>query len=321
MPSEKSTSPFLKVNNDTGFGSDASSYGGRFVNRDGTFNLKRDGISLFRRISVYQKLLSLSRWKFIGSILGFYLLINITFSFAYLFCGVDQLQGVHALTTWGMFKEVYFFSAQTFTTVGYGRINPIGDGANIIASVEALLGFLSFAIVTGLLYGRFSKPRTYLEFSEKALIAPYKDKTALMFRFASYKDNHIMTNVEIKLTIALRSEENGKPVYNFYSLPLERNKVDSLPMNWTVVHPIDESSPIQAFSTEDMKRADAELYVLITGFDDVYSCSVLQRTSYTYQEIQFNAKFMPMYRESDDGKTTILEMHKLNMIKEHIQAT
>ena len=312
MSLRKKIDPSLKTNNDTGFGSNANNFGGRFINKDGTFNLRREGISLLNRFSIYQRMLTMSRWKFIAVILIFYAVINILFTLVYLIIGAEQLQGLIATTTWGTIKEVFYFSTQSFTTVGYGRINPIGDGANIISSLEALTGFLSFAIATGLIYGRFAKPKSYLAFSQHALISPYQDKTALMFRFVTYKDNHTLTNVEIKVNIAIRVEENGDAQYKFYDLVLERYKVDSLPMNWTVVHAIDESSPIYGFTKEDILTSDLELYVLITAFDEVFSSPVLQRTSYTYQEMKFNAKFVPMYRESEDGRTTILELHKLN---------
>lgn len=304
--------PYLKTNNDTGFGSNANNYGGRFINRDGTFNLRREGLPFFKRLSIYHKMLNMPRWKFATSIIGVYITINLLYSLIYLLIGPSQFTGIIAQTPWQKFKELFFFSTETFTTVGYGRINPIGDGANIVAAFEAMNGFLSFAVVTGLIYGRFAKPKSYLTFSEHALIAPFKEMTALMFRFASYKDHHVLTNVEIKVSMVLRTEENGEAKYNFYDLSLERHKLDSLPMNWTVVHPIDENSPITGFTEEDMRNADAEVYVLISGFDDVYSCSVLQRTSYTFNEMKFGAKFIPMYRESDDGNTTILEMHKLH---------
>jgi len=192
----------------------------------------------------------------------------------------------------------------------------VGDAANFVAAIESMSGFLSFAIATGLIYGRFSKPKAYLIFSDRALISPFQDITALMFRFASYKDNHTLTNVEIKINLRMQVQENDKAVFKFYDLELERSRVESLPMNWTVVHPIDEKSPLQGFNQEDMKTADIEVYVLVRGFDDVYSNIVLQRTSYTYDEIIFNRKFVQMYRESRDGKTTILELHKLNEHKE-----
>jgi inward rectifier potassium channel len=310
----KKYNPFLKTNNDTGFGSNPGSYGGRFINKDGSFNLKREGMSLFSRFSIYQQMLNLPLWKFIAVIFIFFIAINLVFTLAYFTVGLGQLQGLLGVTTWGKMKEVFYFSTQTFTTVGYGRINPIGDASNIISSIEALTGFLSFAIATGLIYGRFAKPKTYLVFSDHALISPFKGITALMFRFAIYKDNHMLTNVEIKVNLAMRVEENGRVQYKFYDLELERNRVDSLPMNWTVVHAIDDKSPLNGFTQEDIIAGDVELYVLITGYDDVYSSPVLRRTSYTYKEMKFNSKFVPMYRESADGQTTILELHKLNSI-------
>jgi inward rectifier potassium channel len=313
MALSRKIDPYLKINNDTGFGNNASSYGGRFINRDGSFNLRKEGVPFLRRFSIYHRMLTLPRWKFMGVIVLFYAIINLVYAFIYLAVGIDQLQGVIATTNWGKFKEAYFFSTETFTTVGYGRVNPVGDGANIIASIEAVMGFLSFAIATGLIFGRFSRPQAFLIFSNRALISPYKDGTALMFRFAGYKDKHTLTDVQIRVNIGLQIAQDKAPAqYQYYDLALERTKVESLPMNWTVVHPIDDKSPLNGFSYEDMKTADVEIYVLIRGFDDVYSNFVQQRTSYTYQEIKFDSKFIPMYRESADGRTTILELHKLN---------
>ncbi|MEO6315329.1 MAG: ion channel [Chitinophagaceae bacterium] len=308
----KRVNPFSKINNDTGFGTNAADYGGRFVNRDGSFNLRKEGVPFWSRFSLYHSMLNLPRWKFIALIVVFFLVINLLYTLLYLLLGTDQFIGMMATTKWEQVKEVYFFSTETFTTVGYGRVNPVGDAANFVASIEAMSGFLSFAVATGLIYGRFSKPKPFLAFSNHALIAPYQDKTALMFRFVSYKDNHFLTDVEIKVNIGLQVEENDRSVFKFFELQLERSRVDSLPMNWTVVHPIDANSPLSGFNADDMKTADVELYVLVRGFDDVYSNVVLQRTSYIFEEIIFNRKFVPMYRESDDGKTTIIELHKLH---------
>jgi inward rectifier potassium channel len=317
MALSKKIDPRLKENNDTGFGTNANNYGGRFINRDGTFNLRKEGMTFLERYSIFHHMLTLPRWRFALVIVGFYVLINLLFTGIYLLVGTGQLQGVIATTPWGKVKEAFFFSTETFTTVGYGRVNPVGDGANLIAAIEAMLGFLSFALATGLMYGRFSRPHAFLIFSDHALISPYKGGSALMFRFAPYKDNHALTNVEIRVNIGLKVQVDGSSEYRYYDLGLERTRVESLPMNWTVVHPIDEKSPLMGFTREDMEAADVELYVLIRGFDDVYSNFVQQRTSYTYDEIQFNRKFVPMYRESKDGRTTILELHKLN---EYVEA-
>jgi inward rectifier potassium channel len=305
----------LKDNNDTGFGGNPDNYGGRFVNRDGSFNVRKEGIPFFQRFSLYHTMLNMPSWRFFGTLFAFYLSVNFIFACIYFLIGQGQFTGVLAVTPWQNFKEMFFFSTETYTTVGYGRVNPIGNSANSVAAIESMLGFLSFAIATGLLYGRFSKPKAYLIFSKNALVSPYRDGHALMFRFAAYKDHHTPTNVDIKVNAAMLIEENGKTVYKFYDLSLERNHVESLPMNWTVVHPLTSESPLFEFASEDMKKADLEIYVSIRGFDDVYSNVVQQRTSYTHEEIIFDQKFVQMYRESDDGKTTIVELHRLDEYK------
>lgn len=306
----------IKSNEDTGFGTNPDDYGGRFVNRDGTYNVRKEGLSFIDRFSLYHSMLNMPSWKFFGALFVFYLLVNFIFACIYFFIGAVQFQGVLAHTPWETFKELFFFSTETYTTVGYGRVNPVGDLANSVAAVESMLGFLSFAIATGLLYGRFSKPKAFLLFSKNALVSPYRGGKALMFRFVAYKDNHTPTNVEIKVNAALLVDENGKRSFKFYDLQLERSHVESLPMNWTVVHPLTADSPLFELEMEDMKKSDLEIYVSVRGFDDVYSNVVQQRTSYTYDEILFDRKFVQMYRESSDGKTTIVELHRLHEHRE-----
>jgi inward rectifier potassium channel len=310
MSVSKRINPVSRLNNDTGFSDTGNINGGRFINRDGTFNLRKVGWPFWRRYSVYYRMISIPLWQFIGIIFVFFISINLLFTLTYLSIGVDEFTGMLARSGWKMYKELYFFSTETFTTVGYGRVNPVGDAANMVASFEAMSGFLSFAIATGLIYGRFARPRAHLAFSDNAVIAPYRGKTALMFRFVCYKENHALTDVTVQVNLAMLIQENGRANYKYYELPLERTKIESLPMNWTVVHPIDEQSPLLGFSADDLRAADVELYVLVRGFNDVYSNTVLQRTSYTYDEIKINRRFTHMYKETENG--TILELHKLN---------
>ncbi len=265
-----------------------------------------------KRISIYSFLLSLSWPHFLIFIFIFYLTINLIFTFFYLLVGADQFTGMISTTPWGNIKELFFFSTQSFTTVGYGRINPIKDGADIIASIETMMGWLFFALVTGLLYGRFTQPKAYLAFSENALYAPYRGGWALMFRVVPYKSNHYITNADIIVNIAFQVTEGEKTEYKFYKLELERSHVDALSMNWTVVHPIDGESPLLNFTMQDMINADLELYIQVNGFDHIFSSTVMQRTSYTYKEIIWKAKFKPMFHESADGVTTIIDLDKLN---------
>lgn len=308
----KRRNTLLKSNDDTGFSSNTGNYGGRFVNKDGSFNVKKEGASFWDRFSMFHTMLNLPTWKFISIIVIVFIAINLFYTAIFIAIGVAEFTGVITGSTWFIFREMFFFSTETFSTVGYGRVNPVGGMANFFAAADALTGSLFYALVTGLLYGRFSKPRANLEFTKHALISPYKNGTGLMFRFVSTKDDHSLTDLEVKVNLSILEEENGKNVYRFYNLPLERTRVDSLPMNFTVVHPIDEDSPLQGLNQDDMRNADFEIYVLVKAYDDGFSSNVLQRTSYTYSEIIFNAKFVQMYRESEDGNTTIVELNKLN---------
>ncbi|MGN6401841.1 MAG: ion channel [Flavisolibacter sp.] len=304
--------PFSKSNPDTGFGNQPGQIGGRFMNKDGSFNLRKEGVSFLRRSSFYSYLLELSWLKFIGLILLFYLLVNMVFTVAYLVIGENQLQGLISTTFWGRIREVFYFSTQTFTTVGYGRINPVADSADFLASIQSMAGWLFFALVTGLLYGRFTRPQAFIDFSENALVSPYRNGKALMFRMVPYKNNHHLSDVKVVINLSFIATENEKPEYKFYQLSLERSRVDMFNMNWTVVHPIDNDSPLLHFIEEDLKNSDVEVLVQVTGFNPVFSNVVMQRTSYTYKEIIWGAKFRPMYHESSDGTTTILELNKLN---------
>jgi len=231
-----------KTQINTGFGTNASDYGGRFVNKDGQPNIQITGVSLFDKISWYHTMLALPRWKFLTILLLFYIAINFVFASIYYLIGVEHLNGISSQGEWGKFGSAYFFSAQTFTTVGYGHISPQGFLTSAVAAGEALAGLLSFAIATGLFYGRFSKPTAYLKFSQNAIIAPYKDITALMFRLAPYK-NATLTDAEARVTLGMTIEENGKMVNRFFPLELEFDRANALTLNWTIVHPITETAP------------------------------------------------------------------------------
>jgi inward rectifier potassium channel len=302
-----------KENKDTGFGVLPNQLGERFVRKDGSFNMIKEGMAYWERISLYSTILKLSWRNFFLLILVFYILVNGFFTFVYWLIGFDQLTGINETKGMSKLLEVFFFCIQTFTTVGYGRINPVGILADITASFQAMLGWLFFALVTGLLYGRFTRPQAFLAFSENALISPFKEIQGLMFRMVPFKINHHLTDAHVIVTLAMLENTEGSKEYKFYNLKLERSKIDTFNMNWTVVHPIDEESPLLNYTHEELRLSDAEIYVQVTGFDPIFSNTVMQRSSYTAAEIIWNAKFVPMYRESADGSTTIIELDKLNV--------
>jgi len=300
-----------KTESNTGFGVNATDYGGRFLNRDGKANVQPLNISFFERTSWFHTMLELKWWQFLGLILFFFIVINLFFACIYFMIGIEHLGGLISELEHEQFTEAFFFSTQTFTTVGYGRINPTGLLANIVSSIEALTGLTTFALVTGLLYGRFSKPNAYIRFSKNAVIAPYKDGIALMLRLVPYKNTYL-TDAEAKLTLGLSLEEDGKMVNRFYPLELEFSKVNALTLSWTIVHPITEDSPLFKLTPEDYAHIRGEVLVYIKAFDDMFSNTVASRSSYIFKEIVVGAKFKPMYHRSESGNRTVLDFDKLN---------
>lgn len=180
-----------------------------------------------------------------------------------------------------------------------------------MAATEALIGLLSFAIATGLFFGRFSKPKAYLKFSHNILVAPYQGGKALMLRTTPYKNTNF-TDAEAKITLGMHLEENGKMVNKFYELELEMTKINALTLSWTLVHPITENSPLHGFSKHDFAAINGEFLVFIKTFEKMFSTTVAAKTSYTFQELVYGAKFQMMYSENADNTKTILNLDKLN---------
>lgn len=302
----------LKADVNTGYGTNASSYGGRFVNKNGSANIEKRGIPILDRISWYHTMIDMSGWKFLTIILSFYIGINFIFAAIYYGIGLEHLDGIsRSDNEWEQFGKAYFFSAQTFTTVGYGHISPTGFLTSALSAAEALIGLLSFAIATGLFFGRFSRPTAFLKFSHNALIAPYGDGKGLMIRLTPFKNTNF-SDAEAQITLGMNIEENGVMVNKFYALDLELKKISALNLSWTLVHPITEDSPLFQFSKEDFKNIHGELLVYVKTFDDMFSTTVAIRTSYTFEEVIYGAKFIPMYARNEANTKTILNLDKLN---------
>lgn len=299
----------------SGFGSNATSNGKRFLNKDGNARVKRLGLSFFESKSWYHTLLDLPSWKFLGLLLLFYMGINFVFACLYFAIGIEHLNGIATTQSrWEQFGQAYFFSAQTFTTVGYGHISPVGFLTSSLSAAEALIGLLSFAIATGLFFGRFSKPKIYLKFSDNVIIAPYQNGTALMFRLAPYKNTNYL-DTEVNVTLGLSIEENGVLTNKFYTLDLEISKVNTLMLSWTIVHPITEKSPLYQFTEQDFQNVQGEILVFVKTFDDMYSTTVATRTSYVFSELVFGAKFTPIFESSDKHQYTLIHLDALSDYK------
>ena len=309
----KNINPKAKTSSSTGFGTNPGNYGGRFINKDGTANIEKRGMNFITRTSWFHTLKGMPTWKFIGVLFVFYAGINFVFAALYYAIGIEYLDGIEVASSseWVKFGKAYFFSAQTFTTVGYGHISPNGFLTSALAATEALTGLLSFAIATGLFYGRFSRPRAFLKFSHNAVVAPYKDGKGFMVRMAPFKNTNLI-DAEARMTLGMSVEEEGRMVNKFYRLDLELHKINALTLSWTLVHPITEDSPFYGFTEEDFKNTEGEVIVYLKAFDDVFSSTVSTGTSYTFNEIIYGAKFDIMYEENEDNTKTILHLDKID---------
>jgi inward rectifier potassium channel len=236
------------------------------------------------------------------------------FAVIYYLIGADKFVGLNVASGSESFYQLFFFSAQTLTTVGYGHIYPNSVFPSTVSSIESMLGLMGFALVTGILYGRFAKPKADLQYSNEALVAPYKDITGFMFRVANKKQNELI-ETECQVILAINNPETQRRDFHF--LELERSKINLLPLTWTVVHPIDDKSPMLGLTASDLKERDGEFIILIKSITDTYFQTVYSRMSYKETELTWNAKFVPMKQmPHKDGSISInlQDIHSYNKL-------
>ena len=301
---------------DLGFGTQINDPDTRLLNRDGSFNVKREGGTFWSRLNLFNRLIVCSWGQFLWLIVAFYITLNFIFAGIYELVGVENLQGADLSSPGSRFMDAFFFSSQTLTTVGYGRIAPVGMWASSVAAVESLLGLMLFALATGLLYGRFSRPVARIIYSDKAVVAPYLDITGFMFRIVNER-SHQLINVQVEVIMAtLETQTNGKKIRKYSGLNLERNKVNFFPTNWTIVHAITEDSPMFGMSKEQMLALDIEFLILIKATEDTFNQTVHSRSSYHIRETVFGAKFSPMFIDEVGSGMVHLDLSKISDIHE-----
>ena len=300
---------------DLGFGSVVSRDSrARLLNRDGTFNVIRSGLRWLEMLEPHE-LLHISWPKFIGLIVWTYLLLNVIFAAFYAAFGPDDLVGSGAQMLGGRLGQAFFFSIQTFATIGYGQIGPNGLAANTIVTVEALVGMMYQALATGLLFARFARPSADILFSRLAVIAPYGDGLSFQFRIANTRRNEIIELEAQVLYSAMEPDGRGGVVRKYSRLALERNKVVFFPLSWTIVHPIDAASPFAGRTRDDLARTSAEVLVLLSGIDETFEQTVHARSSYVTDEIAWNARFKSLYLPTDTRQDVSIDIKRLHEIE------
>jgi len=292
---------------DLGFG---SVVGGanekRLLNRDGSFNPRREGMPFFSRLHPYHLLLTISWPRFFVVVVSGYLLANCLFALAYLACGPGAIGGQPPELFGGAFGRAFFLSVETLGTIGYGNIYPIGVAPNIVITVESLTGLLMLALGTGLFFARFSRPTAAVVFSSRAVVTAYRGKAGFMFRLTNARANQL---IELEAKVLFSRMEGSSRQYD--QLDLERKRVVFFPLSWTIVHPIDENSPMWGMSGEELAERDAEFLVLLSGVDETFSQIVHARTSYKPSEIVFGHRFVNIYKPVRDDGTVAIDVRKL----------
>jgi len=287
----------------------------RLLNRDGSFNVARKGLRLGSSLSPYHTLLTITWTRFMGLLVVSYLVLNGAFAVAFLLCGPDALQGPYPAPGGGTgFARAFFFSVETFSTIGYGIIGPASLAANLVVTVEALVGLLWLALATGLLFARFSRPTAKILFSRTAVIAPYRGNTGFEFRIANARSSQLI-ELEATVMLARFEDHGGRQVRRFYPLVLERDSVTFFPLSWTIVHPIDEASPLRGLTREDLRQMDAEFLVLLTGIEETFAQKVHARSSYRWDEVVWGAKFADILHHPTGNEAMTIDVSRLDRIE------
>ncbi len=286
----------------------------RVINKDGSFNVLKSGLRPSYR-NTYQALIKMTWAQFFVVIFCFLIVVNALFALIYTLIGIEGISSIVPGTFGSDFLNAFFFSFQSFTTVGYGAMAPISTAIHIVTLIETVAGWLCFALVTGILYGRFSKPSARLKYSRNVMISPYRQSyNSLQFRIANMRNSTLM-NMEATVLLVIVDKDKGGTVRKFLPLELERERILFFPLNWTIVHPIDEKSPLYNKTKEDLVGTNAEILILIKGFDDTFSQTVHSRYSYKCEEMIWGGKFVSAYDTVDSGDV-MLHFEKMDEYEE-----
>jgi inward rectifier potassium channel len=273
-----------------------------------------EGLNPLSSLGLYHWLLTISWPRFLAFIAGSYIAINALFALAFLACGPDALQSPAGYFAGQPFYRAFFFSVDTFATIGYGNIVPVGRVPNALVTIEALLNIMGVALATGVIFSRFSRPSSRIIYSRNAVVAPYRDKTALEFRIANARSSQLI-DVQVQAILTKIERSGGTTVRRFYELELERNRVVFFPLSWTVVHPITSASPLWGLTHSDLVDADAELLVLLIATDETLSQGVHSRSSYEADEIVWGAKFANMLMRSETEGIVGMNLNQIHEIE------
>ena len=249
---------------------------------------------------VYQWLLALSWPQFALFVGGVYLTLNCLFALLFMLGG-------HCVAYMrpGSFRDAFFFSVQTLATVGYGHLYPLSLYGNILATIEIMSGLFLIAVMTGLIFVRFSRPIARIVFSRHIVIAPLNGQPTLMLRIANLRHRQL---VEAEFRIAFNRDQpliEGGDFRYFYNLKLQFDRLPTFPAALTLRHVIDETSPLYGLKPTDCEKWRVVLVASVVGTDPVIPATVQTQMDYTWREIKFGHRFVEIYTDHGDGRLTV----------------
>ena len=268
--------------------------------RSGQFELVKLNVKKFDLRDTYHLILNLSWPGFAGLVFGIYFLINVAFASLYML-------NPHAVAEMrpGSFFDAFFFSVETLATVGYGHMYPDSFYGHLIAMLEIIVGMFGLAVITGLIFVRFSRPTARIHFSKVAVIAPFDGVPNLMIRVANLR-HQAMVEPEFRM-ILFRNiiTAEGDDVRRFRSLNLEFDHLITFPAVITVRHRIDEMSPLFGMTPEGFQQQDVRIVASIVGVDTVIVAPVQSFGDYNYEQIEWNRRFVEIYDQNQEGEWTV----------------
>ena len=278
------------------------------IARDGSTAATRIGVNPFSISEIYSSLVTMSWSKFALLLLIPFFFLTLLFTVINVIVGFEHFNGLNSHESIGKFWEIFIFNAQTLTTVGGTGIAPIGFINSVVLTIESMTAMLGAAVITGLLYARFSKPSIGIIYSRNALIAPYRDGKALMFRIANAKKNEV---VEMHIQVWLITNDLASTKREIKVLALERSYMPFLAHSLTVVHPLNEQSPLKDFNWYDTDKTQFEIGVWLNAIDRVTGQNVFSGQTYFMHDVVRDAKFRPCMDVNEEGHFLIY-LNKLN---------
>jgi inward rectifier potassium channel len=299
---------------DLGFGRVvAQQVRGRFLTHDGEPTSRKYGLGAQRIERFYLRALAAPLPVFLAWAFGSLLLLNGFFALAYLALGDGVMHGADGIGIDDPFLRALSFSVGIFTTTGTAPLYVVGPTAHWLMVLESFFGPFVLVATAGLLIARLTRPRMRLRFSESAVVAPYEGGRGLMFRIVNIQPGEL-SDVQVRLSITLLEESNGRRERNFYPLALERSSVDLFTLHWTIVHPITEDSPLKGVTPDSLRDAQAELLVLVNAHEETFSTRVTTRASYCWDEIRWDAKFASIFASSAE-EVLAIDVERLDRLE------